>query len=441
MIGRSRTFAGCMQMEELSLSARTGLGREAIRQKRSLQGWKSIHQHPRKLPNQREWSQLVTNVTFAANVSTFMFSHTHNSLLFLSVVLGMATEPPVSVAIVGLGLIGPRHARAVLGCRETVLSCLVDPSPSAADIAKEFRVPLFENVQHMFSVGTAPDAAIICTPNKTHVQISRELIEGGVDVLVEKPISTDIESGKVLVELAEKKGRRLLVGHHRRFNPYVTSSKQAIEQGVVGNVIAVSGLWTLYKPPAYFEAPLQWHASAAGGGVVCINLIHDVDILQYIFGPIVRIHAEQTISHRDYEAEEGAAILLRFASGVVGTFILSDATPSAHNFESGTGENPMIPKSGQDFYRIFGTSGTLSVGDMKVSKYRQDTEKSWTQTLDETEVRVGSEVPFDEQVEHLAKVVRGHERPRCSGEDGLRAVIVCEAVKKALKEGGVVDIR
>lgn len=170
-------------------------------------------------------------------------------------------------------------------------------------------------------------------------------------------------------------------------------------------------------------------------------MIHEVDILQYLLGPITRVHAEQTISQRGNEAEEGAAILLRFASGIVGTFILCDAAPSPHFFESSTGENPIIPKSGgKDVYRIFGTEGTLSVGDGIITRYEAGVQKSWSSQLTETRLVVGSEVPFDEQIEHLVQVVRGVEQPRCTGEDGLSAVAVCEAIKRAMVEGVAIDL-
>ena len=176
------------------------------------------------------------------------------------------------------------------------------------------------------------------------------------------------------------------------------------------------------------------------GGPILINLIHEIDCLQYLLGPITRVHAEQTISHRRYEAEEGAAILLRFASGVIGTFMLSDSTPSPHFFEAATGENPGMPKMGKDVYRMFCTEGTLSVGDMKITKHTDNDEKSWSSKLVETTLPVGDEVPFDEQIEHLVRVVRGEEKPRCTGEDGLSAMIVCDAIKRAMVEGSAIEI-
>lgn len=169
-------------------------------------------------------------------------------------------------------------------------------------------------------------------------------------------------------------------------------------------------------------------------------MVHEIDILQYLLGPITRVHAEQMLSQRGHDAEEGAAILLRFASGVLGTFLLCDATPSQHNFESSTGENPIIPHAGADCYRIFGIDGTLSVGDMKLTAYQPPEAKTWSNALAESTLSSNSVVPFDQQIEHFIQVVRGKETPRCSGADGLRALRVCEAIKKAMKGGSPVDI-
>lgn len=346
----------------------------------------------------------------------------------------------IAIAVIGTGIIGPRHAKSIVECPDADLLCIVDPSPSAQDVATSLNVACFSSVGEMLQAGRTPDAAIVCTPNSTHVEISISLIEAGVNVLVEKPMSTTISSGRELVERARSAQGHLLVGHHRRFNPYITATRRALADGVIGRTIAISGLWTTYKPPSYFQAPTEWRAKAGSGGPIFINLIHEVDLLQYLLGPITRVHAEQTLSQRGHEAEEGAAVLLRFASGVVGAFILSDATPSPYNFEAATGENPLFPKVGKDVYRILGSLGTLSVGDMEVYKYGDGKEQSWTSELDQSTVEVGNEVPFDEQVKHLVRVVRGQEPPRCSGEDGLRAVVVCDAIKRALSQDGAVVI-
>ncbi|KXT05272.1 hypothetical protein AC579_7456 [Pseudocercospora musae] len=312
----------------------------------------------------------------------------------------MEISIPMTIAIIGTGLIGPRHAKSVAADPNAALHCFVDPRAEAAAIAESCRLPWYESVQAMLQAEHHPEAAIVY--------------------------------GKKLIETAKDSDRHLIAGHHRRFSPYVTAAKQALEQGTIGRPIAVSGICVTYKPASYCESPTEWRAGVTGGPIL-INLVHDLDILQYLLGPITRVHAEKALSTRGNQVEEGAAILLRFASGVI------YASPSAHNFESGTGENLAIPRVGKEFYRIFGSEGTLSVGDMKVSSYDDGVEKSWTSLLNEKLLAVGQQVSFNEQVANLIDVVRGLEQPGWTGPDGLSALVVCDAVRQAMVSGQPID--
>lgn len=208
----------------------------------------------------------------------------------------------------------------------------------------------------------------------------------------------------------------------------------------LGRLVAVNGLWTLYKPAQYFDAPTEWRRSDTAGPVL-INLIHEIDILHHFFGPITRVYAEKTLSQRGFPAEEGAAITLRFANGMVGTFMLCDAVVSPHNFEAGTGENPTIPKVGEDFYRIFGSEGSLSVPDLTQWTYMAG-KKSWTKQLESRKFDVPAlKPPFELQIEHFVRVIRGEELPSCSGMEGLQAVVVSEAIKESMKTNLPVEIK
>jgi len=358
----------------------------------------------------------------------------------------------LKVAIVGAGLIGPRHAESVVSNSFTELAGLVDPAPTGEATAAQLNTSYFSSVAALLASPNKPDAAIVCTPNHTHVPIAKELLAGGVHVLLEKPVSDTLETGRSLLEFSkapEQAHLKLLVGHHRRFNPYVRATKSILESGSLGRPIAVNGLWTLYKPDTYFAPPGDWRASRTrGGGVIPINLVHDVDLMHHFFGPIVRVQAERILPQRPsppHDTDEGAAITLRFASGVVGTFLVCDATPSPHNFETGTGENPMIPRSpngdGSDFYRIFGSDASLSVPDLTRWSYDGCREKSWSHplTVDKIELPDDS-APLDLQLAHFVDVIRGNATPSCSGEEGLCALVVCEAVQEAMQTGQPVDI-
>src|SRR5215472_602651 len=109
----------------------------------------------------------------------------------------------ITIAVVGTGLIGPRHAEAVINCPEAKLLCIVDPNPAAQSVSSRFQVPLYSSIQAMLSSPEyKPDGAVVCTPNHTHVAVSKDLLDAGVHVLCEKPIASDIPGGRELVDFA-----------------------------------------------------------------------------------------------------------------------------------------------------------------------------------------------------------------------------------------------
>jgi predicted dehydrogenase len=351
---------------------------------------------------------------------------------------------PVAV-IGGSGLIGVRHCQHVVETPGCVLAAIVDPNPTAGDLASKFGVPLYRNIDELLQNGKKPVAAVVCTPNHTHVPIGIQLARANIHILCEKPIAVSVSSAQTLVAEAERSGTRLLIGHHRRFNPYMLALKKLVDSGQLGSIIAVNGLWTTSKPDEYFLGANAWRKRKGSGGVVLINAIHDVDLMHYLFGPIVSVHAERTKSQRsnDLEAvEEGAAVILKFASGVIGTFIICDNVASPHSFEQGTGENPNLPITGADVYRIFGSRGTISFPDMTFSSY-EDMPISWNNKLTSRKLEVPDKhaAPLALQLEHFVRVCRGTETPTCSGEEGLRALAVCEAIVSALESGGMANVQ
>lgn len=109
-----------------------------------------------------------------------------------------ANPQPVKLAIIGAGLIGPRHAEAVIRDVNAELLCIVDPNPAAKAVAERFGCDYYVTIQEMLA-SAQPDGALVCTPNHIHVASSKELLKGGVHVLCEKPISIDSETGQELV--------------------------------------------------------------------------------------------------------------------------------------------------------------------------------------------------------------------------------------------------
>lgn len=350
--------------------------------------------------------------------------------------LGLAQ--PITVAIVGAGTIGKTHAELVEKSEDAIINAIVDPTPAGELLAGIYNTRYFSDVSHMLRSDLKPQGAIICTPNHTHIAIAKQLASHGIHLFIEKPLTTTYAEGASFLEECRQRGIRVCVGHHRRLHPHTVAAKHALDGGRIGRVIGVSGLWTSLKPDDYFRGSGIWR-SGPSGGVVLINLIHEVDLLGFLIGSITRVYAERALSTRGHEAEEGVAITLRFHNGIVGTFLALDNTASPYNIEGATGESQMYPFTGQDCYRIFGQTGTLSVPDNRLWTYEVPT-KGRHSKMTQTKIYGVEGDAYERQLKNFVGVIRDNEEPSCSGEAGLIAVAICEAIKTSLESGAPADV-
>lgn len=357
----------------------------------------------------------------------------------------MIASTPLQIVVIGAGLIGPRHAQHVVNNPNTELFGIVDPMPASVAVAQKFNTTHFFLVTDMIQFCDTegipyPHGAIVCTPNHTHIKVSAELASHRIHLLVEKPLSADVASAKALEQYVQQQQVKLLVGHHRRFNPFIIETKKNLDR--VGDIIAIQGTWMLKKPKEYFESS-PWRTDCkTGGGVLLINLVHDLDILQYLFGPIEKVYAElNTKQRKEYpNVDEGACLTLRFESGITGSFICSDNVVSPFNFESGTGENPTIPfhHDLEGFYRVFGSKGTLSVPDLSLYHQKEETWTSPVIKLSLVKDRHGvlySQLPFDLQLDHFVDVIKGKLQPKCNSQEAMLALMCIDAVIKSIETG------
>ena len=341
---------------------------------------------------------------------------------------------PVKLAVLGAGLIGKRHAEHVAAEPEAELAAVVDPSPVGEVVAREHDVRWFPSFAAMMDAAR-PDGVIIATPNQLHVANGLEAMAAGLPALVEKPIADDLAAATSLVEAAEAAGVPLLVGHHRRHNPMMGAAKRAIEEGRLGQVLAVHGFCWFFKPDDYFDVP--WRREK-GAGPVFLNLIHDVDNLRYLLGDVVSVHALESNAVRGNAVEETAVILLRFASGVLGTVTVSDSIVAPWSWELTAGENPAYHRREESCYQIGGTHGSLSVPFLDL--WRNPEKRSWWEPVERERLPHADADPLRLQVRQFCKVVRGEEKPLVSGREGLETLRVIDAVKRSAATGRMIHL-
>ncbi|MEM5493357.1 Gfo/Idh/MocA family oxidoreductase [Hoeflea sp. AS16] len=341
---------------------------------------------------------------------------------------------PVRIAVAGAGLIGKRHIEAIAATPGVELHSIVDPSDAARQYAGLADARWYGSLAAAFDADK-PDGIVLATPNQVHVENGLECVAAGIPALIEKPLASDLQAGLDLVIAGEDAGVPLLVGHHRRHNPLIASAKMQIDDGLLGTLVAVHGMFWLMKPDDYFET--GWRRQP-GGGPVFLNLIHDIDLLRHLIGEIVSVQALMSSAVRGNPVEETAAIILRFENGVLGTFSLSDTIVSPWSWELTASENPAYPPTGQSCYFIGGTHGAMELPNTKV--WTNPAARSWWEPISATRYPVSREDPLVRQIAQFANVIRGKEPPLVSAREGLKTLQVIDAVQRSAPNGQTVTL-
>jgi predicted dehydrogenase len=346
--------------------------------------------------------------------------------------------PPLQIAVAGAGLIGRTHIGLIQASPACALAGIVDPAPGAAAVAQAAGVARYPTLSALFAA-RRPDGVIVATPNQLHLEHALECIAAGVPALIEKPLADSVAAGIRLRQAAEAAGARILVGHHRVHSPLLETACQIVRQGSLGRLVAVTGSAMFYKPDDYFdEAP--WRREA-GGGPILINLIHEIGNLRALCGEISAVQAFASSATRGFPVEDTVAINLRFANGVLGTFLLSDTAASGRSWEQTAQENKSYATYGdEDCYVIVGTDGALAVPTMRLKTYAAQQDRSWWKPMHCAQVAVERADPLQRQLEHFCTVIRGEAEPRVTAADGLANLRVTEAIAQAARTGKAITL-
>ena len=169
--------------------------------------------------------------------------------------------PQIRLAVIGAGQFGKNHCRVVHESARAQLCYVVDRDPARAQ--EQAALYGAEAATDARELAGEIDAAVVAVPTTVHEEIGRGLLEAGIDVLVEKPITADLEAADRLIETADRHCRILQVGHLERFNP------------------AVIELQRRASLPLFFEIHRMnlFSPRSLDVDVVLDLMIHDVDIV------------------------------------------------------------------------------------------------------------------------------------------------------------------
>lgn len=340
----------------------------------------------------------------------------------------------LKIVLCGIGLIGRKHIDLIVKSNSSELIGIVAPkNDSNLTVIESLGLIRFDTLQNAFDQ-LEVDAVIIASPNEFHFDQTMCCLENKTPVLVEKPLTTNLCNAKILCEKSEETNTSVLVGHHRTYSNILPIAQKFIKSNLFGEPVAVQGAALFRKPENYFNDG-QWR-KFSGGGPIFINLIHDIGILQYLFGTIDSVWAISSNARRHFEVEDSVSIGFSFVNGAIGSFILSDVAASNKSWEMTSQENPSYSyHPTANCYHFAGTNGSLDFPTLNCRYYEEGTDPSWWNEFTYSKQSYQLNDPLEEQLIHFENVVLNGVKPIVSAKTGYMNMRVIEAINQSISDG------
>jgi predicted dehydrogenase len=330
----------------------------------------------------------------------------------------------LKVAIVGMGGIGNRHARVYQARDDCEIVAVCDILHDRADkAAAAYNCPAFYSIQEMLDSGIQIDAASMCTAGVEnggdHYQATVELLNGGLPVLGEKPISNDTREARAMVELAKAKNLRYGIDLNHRFTPAAEMAKGWVEEGKLGEINIINMTMWINNPN---ESSPWFHMRALHP--------HSIDVMRYFGGDVKKVHAFFK-KGKGRKIWSNVQVNMLFENGIIGHLTGSyDATGPGGSY-------------GLESLEVVGSDARFVLLDAceHLTFYPRFSHE--TVTYDYVGGMMAFNETFDSRIgvwveQNIAQVKP--DEVDGSGEEALQAQLVIEAAIESWKSGQVVDL-
>ncbi|MFI2276525.1 MULTISPECIES: Gfo/Idh/MocA family protein [Catenuloplanes] len=218
--------------------------------------------------------------------------------------------PVTRVGLVGAGGVAQRHARVLSSLPDVQVTAVTDVVPeAAAALAEPHGARVVPDVAALLNEPL--DAVYVCVPPFAHGPAERAVIEAGLPLFVEKPISLDIAAAQDISDAIAERGLLTAVGHHWRYLAVVEQARALLADRPVR---LVTGAWLDKVPPVGW-----WPLREKSGGPIVEQAAHVLDLARHLAGEVTSVTAAGNGTPPAGDIDGATAAVLRFASGAVGT--------------------------------------------------------------------------------------------------------------------------
>ena len=328
----------------------------------------------------------------------------------------------VRVGVVGCGYWGPKLVRNFYELPGADLCMVCDLRPERLEHMQQlYGVRTTQRYQDL--VDSDVQALAIATPVSTHHELARAALQAGKDVLVEKPLTASARQARELIDLAERQGRIMMVGHTYEYNPAVEYLRRLVANGELGTVYYASStrvnLGIFQK-----DINVLWDLAP-----------HDISILIYVLGMTPVTVSARGRAYVQRGIQDVAYVTLDFPQGVMADVRVSWLDPCKIRRLTIVGSRKMV------VYDDVEPNEKIKIYDkgVEVPPYSDTLEEFHLSYRygDITTPAISTEEPLKIECTHFLECVRTRRQPRSDGWSGLRVVSILEAADHSLNNSGL----
>jgi len=234
---------------------------------------------------------------------------------------------PIRIGVVGLGRAGwSLHVKPLAKNPQYTLVSVADPIAERRHEAETaFGVAAYATRDEMLEAGNL-DVVVVASPTMFHAADAAAILNGGLDCILEKPMTATLAEAVSLQELAARRGRQLFVHHIHLFRPLFHHLRESVEGGKLGSIFELQLFWGGYR------RRMDWQALRKNGGGLLANYGSHVFsiILPLLDGPVERVTCEVRNIKDSGDAEDHVHLGLHTAGGqaVYATITSAAAMPA-----------------------------------------------------------------------------------------------------------------
>ena len=280
----------------------------------------------------------------------------------------------------------------------------------AADFAKRHHVSKWYDDADKLINDKAINAIYVATPPSSHAEYAIKSMKAGKPVYVEKPMAMNADECRQMIDVSKATGTPLFVAYYRRALPYFVKLKELIDMNAIGEVKMINLILHWPPKPEELEGAPRWRVdpSISGGGHFHDLAAHQLDYLEFVFGPIKTVKGIATNQAGLYPTDDVVSAAFQFESGVAGTGSWCFTVPE---------------KQTMDVTEIVGSKGKISFSFFSNTVLHVETE-TMVENFD---------IPHPEHVHQplvdlVVKDLRGEGTCPSTGETGVRATEIMDQI-------------